>query len=168
MRFVIPVLILVTGVTAFGQLPCTRAEPNDPQPWVHKLKVFDSFPKSAHPPVFIGEFRDKDWNYQVELYKDENGIFGEILSPVLQADSPVSRLYAVTFDEKTGNMTFETRFPMFPFTFAGQLKGRKIIGKVAGPKYSKNVILKKIKPIANIDYVSRAQYECSSYMNRRY
>ncbi len=39
-------------------------------------------------PLFLGGFADANGDYELPLWRDSRGIFGELLHPVLEADSP--------------------------------------------------------------------------------
>jgi len=87
-------------------LPCTTENRDPSKPWVQNSKVLDSFPKDNPVPRFIGTFRDKNQRYMLGLYQDAKGVFGQLSSPVLDADSPTSRLYDVAFDSRTSVLQF--------------------------------------------------------------
>ena len=91
-------------------LPCTTEKRDPSQPWVYNSKVLDSYPKDNPLLRFIGTFRDKNQSYMLDLYQDAKGIFGELSSPVLDADSPTSRLYDVAFDSRTSALQFGAKF----------------------------------------------------------
>jgi hypothetical protein len=82
------ILFVDGGISQTGQpaqLPCTPAARTDTHPWDYKLKVLSSFPWDSPRPRFFGAFRDKTWDYELVLYRDHQGFFGELHSPVLEA-----------------------------------------------------------------------------------
>lgn len=169
--------ILSLGCNVFAQqllsptpLPCTPAKPDDSQPWVHNSEVLDSFSKDNPVPRFIGTFRDKNWSYMLDLYQDAKGIFGELSSPVLDADSPTSRLYDVAFDSRTGTLQFSSRFWDGQLQFSGILRGRRIKATVTGNNRNEKVILKRVGHSADGKFLftSRAQFECAMTLWHRF
>ncbi len=144
-------------------LPCTLPEEGDTQPWIHKSKVLESFPKDSPLPRFIGTFRDKNWNYMLDLYQDTKGVFGELSNPVLDADSPTSRLYDVAFDSRTSALQFSAKFWSGQLQFNGVLRGRMIEATVTQNNRTEKVTLKKLKGSSNGEFLfaSRAQFECA-------
>jgi len=170
--------ILLLGCNVFAQqslaqatpLPCTTEKRDPSQPWVHDSKVLDSFPKDNPLPRFIGTFRDKNQSYMLDLYQDAKGIFGELSSPVLDADSPTSRLYDVAFDSRTGALQFSSRFRDGQLQFSGVLRGRVIEATVTRNNRNEKVILKRVKSFDNdeVFYTSRAQFDCAMTLFRRF
>jgi len=148
-------------------LPCDDSDADRSQPWVRRSEILDSFPP-VHPlPKFIGTFRDKNWNYMIDIYRDSEGVFGEISSPVLEADSPTSRLYDVTFDSFTGSLQFSTSPSISPspslgsMQFSGFLHSKFIKGKFTQNDYEETVTLKKLKTEDDFPYNSRSQFDCA-------
>lgn len=88
------------AVQTAAPLACLPADPEDPAPWEHNHRVLSSFPADRPKPQFLGRFSDDDRRYELHLWRDRSGVFGEWLSPVLDADSPVSRPYEVVFDAR--------------------------------------------------------------------
>lgn len=153
-----------------AQLPCTKEGRDPSQPWVHNTKVLDSFPRDNSLPSFIGAFRDKDLDYQLILYQDTKGIFGELLRPVLDADSPTSRLYDATFDSRSGALRFSSKFRNGQLRFAGVLRGRKLQATVTQNNHDEKVALKRIKwyDDEEVSYKSRAQFDCAMLLYGRF
>lgn len=152
-------------------LPCTKEVRDPSQPWVHDAKVLESFPKDNPLPLYVGAFRDKHWNYQLILFKDAQGVFGELLSPVLEADSPTSRIYKATFDPKSGALQFSAKFRMEQIKFTGVLRSRIIKGTVEVSNRNEKITLKKIKwydDDEELPYTSRAQFDCAMILYGRY
>ncbi len=169
------ILILILGVSAQNgssgksPLPCTLPLPGDTAPWVHNTEALSSFPKDPQLPRIIGSFRDARRDFWLFLYKDKNGIFGELLNPVFEADSPSSRLYDASL-AKNGKLQFTAKFPEGQLLFSGVL-GRKVLkGTFTRGKHAQNVVLKKLRksPLHADGYVSRAQFDCEMKLFRRY
>ena len=169
--------ILLLGCNVFAQqlpqatpLPCTPTKQGDTQPWVHNSKVLDSFPKDNPLPRLIGTFRDKNRSYMLDLYQNAKGIFGELSSPVLDADSPTSRLYDVAFDSRTGALQFSSRFRDGQLQFNGILRGRTIEATVTRNNRAEKVTLKRVRFFADdeVPFTSRAQFECAMTLWRRF
>lgn len=99
-------LLQPPATTAFAQLSnapkCVVADKNDREPWEHNNRVLAQFPPDEPLPVFMGRFVAPDASYELDLWRDRVGVFGQWVSPVLDADSPISRLYDLTFDVKSG------------------------------------------------------------------
>src|SRR5438045_3850638 len=93
-------LIGAVPARAAEPLACVPAAATDPSPWVHNQQVLDSFPSDVPPPLFLGRFGSSR-AHELHLWQDAAGLFGEWLSPVLDADSPTSRLYDVRFDAQS-------------------------------------------------------------------
>ncbi len=153
-------------------ISCIPAAANDPQPWVHNARLLDSFKPDVPKPQFVGQFHDSGSNYELDIWRDALGIFGELASPIVEADSPTSRLYDVQFDAKSGALSFSTRFPDGPQRFDGQVRGDVIRGMMKGARTTDAVVLQKftnsVGEILRNDTVSRAQFECEMILFRRY
>lgn len=152
-------------------LPCTRDGRDPSQPWVHNAKVLESFPRDNPLPRYVGAFRDKNWKYQVILYQDAKGAFGELLTPVLDADSPTSRLYDATFDSRSGALRFSAKFGNGQLLLSGILRGRLIQATVTQHNRNEKVTLKRIKwhdDDGEVAYTSRAQFDCAMILYGRY
>lgn len=172
-------------------LPCVPAARNDPAPWVHNSRVLDSYPADVPPPQFLGRFGDADAMYALHLWRDSKGLFGEWLSPVLPADPPISRLYALQFDATSGALSFETRIRGAVEHFAGQLDGATVRGTLTRDhesvtlrfegdtvralkrdRMTEPVTLPRL-PRNDLDEAfeqtaSRAQFECEMILYHRY
>jgi len=151
-------------------LQCTTDGRDPSQPWVHNGNVLESFPKDDPLPSFLGMFRDKNQNYMLDLYQDSNGIFGELSSPVLDADSPTSRLYDVTFDSRNGSLQFTARFYDGQLRFNGILHKRTIKATMIRNNRSERVTLKRKRHSSDDEvlFTSRAQFECAMKLWRRF
>ena len=105
--------------------------------------------QSSSPVVTIGAFTNMRYDpehaygYTAELWRERNRIFGFFLSSQgLIGDTPTGLLEDVTFNPRTGKLTFRARlttglvsnrdFHMVPsrdvFRFSGVLKGNRMIG----------------------------------------
>ena len=154
-------------------LPCAPAHSGDSQPWVHNARVLASFPPDTPPPRFVGRFRDGASEYELHLWRDATGVFGELLSPVLEADSPVSRLYQAQSDAKAGTLKFAARFPGAEQVFSLRIHGVEINGVVTRDGKSRPVHLRqssvaaKDNPLGN-SVISRAQFACQMILFHRF
>lgn len=116
----------------------------------------------------IGTFRDKKEDYWLFLFEDEKGIFGYLLSPVLEADSPTSRLYDAVLDRNKGTLRFSAKFSDGQYRFDGLLTNKTVKGTFTYSNGTDNIILKKRKSPWTNDYASRAQFDCEMTLNKRY
>jgi len=174
------VLILATGsLTAAATpqrsdpLPCVPAASGDTAPWNWESRILESFPPDTPRPAFAGAFGDKNSLYRLDLWRDSKGIFGELRNPVLEADSPTSRLYDPRFDPKTGAVSFTVRLPGGDRQFTGTLRSDSVTGMVRHAARSERVTLRKLRVSQRrgaIDdfYTSRAKFECAMILFRRY
>ena len=151
-----------------NSLQCTRAKQGDTQPWIHNSEVLSSFPKDNPMPRFVGAFRDKARLYQLELYSDATGVFGELSSPLLEADSPTSRLYDVYFDPGKATLRFRARFRYGELEFSGVLRSTVINGTFDGGTYTQAVVLRRVQHFDKYPWVSRAQFNCAMLLFNRY
>lgn len=153
------------------EFPCVRAEKGDSEPWIHNVKVLDSFPPDNPLPRYLGAFRDKDWEYQLILYQDKNGVFGELLSPVLEADSPASVIHETAFDAKSGTLKFSAQAQGGKLQFDGILRGREIKASITLHNINEKIVLKRIKwtddEAPEFSYKSRAEFDCAMFLYRR-
>jgi hypothetical protein len=150
-------------------LPCTPPTRSDTHPWDYEREVLSSFPWDSPHPRFFGAFRDKTWDYELVLYRDTKGFFGELHSPVLEADSPTSRLYNVAFDAKTGTLQFQARFRDGQLLFSGLLRGLNVRGNVTRDARTQRVLLRRLRRYEfSWPYRSRAQFDCDMTLNHRY
>lgn len=153
---------------------CTPAERSDPHPWDHNYSVLSAFPPDVPPPVFLGRFGDSHGSYELDLWRDRAGVFGEWVSPVLEADSPVSRLYNLTFDAKSGAISFETRIPGGEQRFDGFLSADVVRGTSTPLVGKKETIELRKLPLDPLGVAlrdgttSRAQFDCEMVLFRRY
>jgi hypothetical protein len=165
------IFLLLSFSAAVAQttpLPCVPAGANDSEPWEHTLKVLDSFPAAKPAPVFLGNFPDKKQNYRLRIYSDAQGIFGEISSPVLEADSPTSRLYDLAFNPATGALQFQGKFGYRQIQFTGSLSNQTVRGVVKDGQLSETVVLRKSRASDETSYASRAQFDCAMILFGRY
>ena len=149
-------------------LPCSRLGADPSKPWEHISKVLDSFPPDNPLPKFVGTFQDKNWNYRLDLYRDSKGVFGEISSPVLEADSPTSQLYEVSFNTTNGSLQFIAQFHDENLQFSGFLHSKFVKGKFTQNGQTKTVTLKKLREIDEFPYESRAEFDCAMKLFGRY
>lgn len=171
-------LVLAFGVasTTFAAEPlrCEAAAPNDGEPWRHNARILSSFPSDDPLPRFLGAFGDSSETYELQLWRDREGVFGELLHPVLDADSPISRLYQASLNPKSGRVTFTARFPDAAIRFEGELTKKAFRGTVAREGRTQTVDLRKLKPAAahgapdHSHYRSRAQFNCAMALLHRY
>ena len=174
------VLFLTSGIlpaaTAPSQsepLSCVPAPPNDPAPWIWRARILASFPPNTPRPDFLGGFSDKNSQYELHLWRDAQGIFGQLLSPVLEADSPASRLYDAHLDGKTGALSFTARFPDGERRFAGKLGSGSLTATIEHAGRNEKVVLLKLRRdgvhgASDESYSSRAQFECAMILSRSY
>ncbi len=150
--------------------PCTKENLDPSQPWVEKFKILDSYAKDDPLPSFIGTFRDKNQKYMLDLYQDATGIFGELSSPVLDADSPTSRLYEVSFDPSTMDLQFSARFWDGHLLFSGRLSGRVIKATITRNNRTEKVTLRRTQDTDSDEFffTSRAQFECAMTLWNRF
>ena len=66
---------------------CVPAPSNDPEPWKWNSRILDSCPPDVPRPAWAGAFGDARQLYQLDLWQDLKGIFGDFRKPVLEADS---------------------------------------------------------------------------------
>jgi hypothetical protein len=154
-----------------GSASCEPAAVGDSQPWVHNARVLDSFPPDNPPPRFLGRFASANSQYELHIWRDSAGIFGEFLSPVLDTDSPSSRLYNVHFDPKSDALNFTARFPD-PRAFDGYLRRDYVTGRIVRDGKSEAIILRRV-PLESLGaalqaVTSRAQFDCQMMLFRRY
>jgi hypothetical protein len=166
-------LQVAASAQSAAPLPCVPAASDDPQPWVHNSRVLGSFPPDVPRPRFLGRFHDSNSEHELHIWRDSTGIFGEWLSPVLDADSPVSRLYETQFNATSGSLSFAGRFREAEQRFDGQMRGNVIRGTVKRPGRSKTVVMRKSRPALlgealRESVTSRAQFECQMILFRRY
>jgi len=150
-------------------LPCVPAPLGHTQPWSHNSAVLSSYRADNPQPVFAGAFADPERNYRLHLWRDATGVFGELLSPVLDADSPTSRLYDATFVPKQNTLRFGARFPSRHISFEGELGRHQLRGIMTEAGRQARITLTKM-PREDDDslYVSRAQFDCAMVLFRRY
>jgi len=169
---------LSVGATAAhlpDPLPCVAAPPGDTAPWVWNARVLDSFPPDNPEPRFIGGFGDAKSLYQLELWRDSGGIFGELILPSLEADSPSSRLYDARLEDKGGAISFTARFPwMHPaeWQFSGVFRANSISGVFKRGGGDEKVAMRKLgvdKLLGWTEgfYSSRAKFECAMTLFHR-
>jgi hypothetical protein len=154
-------------------LPCVPAPANDSAPWEHNTRVLESFPPDNPVPRFLGSFSDAASMYRLHVWRDAKGIFGELLSPVLDADSPTSRLYESRFAAASGNVAFVVHFPPEQWAFSGVLRSNTLSGRFQRGTRNEGVILRKLPPdnlgqALRESIASRAQFECSMILFHRY
>jgi hypothetical protein len=179
-------MIALLGMAAFvatlgahaGQtlspLPCVPPPLGDSTPWVAAARVLASFPPTSPPPTFVGGFADRNREYELHLWRDATGLFGEILSPVLEADSPTSRLYDTRYDPGSGAATFSARFPDGERRFELVVRTDDVSGSVDRAGAHASVALTKLAGdrmhgvTPDRSYTSRAQFDCAMVLFHRF
>jgi hypothetical protein len=153
--------------SACGQLPCVPADGSDGQPWVHHSRVLESFPTVIPAPTVLGSFMDRDGEYWLSLWRDELGYFGELSSPVLEVDSPSSRLRNTHWNSETRELRFVAAPGGVQMRVVGVLyEDRFVVSQISGEEVH-DVVLLKQTAMAIYDWRSRAQFECAMKMWRR-
>ena len=153
---------------------CVPAAGNDPAPWKWHSRILDSFPPDVPRPVWVGSFADADHRYyQLDLWRDSKGVFGEFRNPVLEADSPTSRLYDVKFDPATGALEFRVRVPVEDTWFSGTLRRDSVAGILRYRDHAEMVEWRRRPDVnqgsgSNDTWSSRAQFECAMTLWHRY
>ena len=150
---------------------CVSAPETDGAPWVWNTRVLKSFPPDTPRPAFVGAFRDAE--FEVHLWRDSKGVFGELLLAEYEADPPTSRFYDSAFDAATGRISFTTRLPGGERAFAGRLQSRTLTGTLTDARRRRSIVLRKrrdrdIGLLLHDFYTSRAQFDCSMFLFRRY
>jgi|SRR5579871_1734888 len=156
-------------------IPCDPPPAGDSRPWEYRANVLSLFPRSEPPPKFLGAFRGPlpDFEYELHIWQDSKGVFGELLHPVTDADSASSRLSDVQFDPKSGALSFSTRFREDNEVYVGRLHGSKIAGNVTRGGTTVKLVLRRIGAArthgapSSDSWVSRDQFECAMTMSRR-
>jgi hypothetical protein len=115
---------------------------------MHDARVLRSFPADTPAPKFVGPFSGVGGFMELELHlwRDSRGIFGRLLYPVLDVDSPSGRLRDVQFDEKTERLTFAARYERWDCAFVGRLQGNAISGTFTVGKRPYDAVLRKLPP----------------------
>jgi hypothetical protein len=173
-------LVLSPGIQPAGAaaeqaepLSCVPAARTDNAPWIWRTRILQSFPPDTPRPQFVGGFGDSHSEYELHLWRDSKGMFGQLLSPVLEADSPTSRLYDPRFDTKTGAVSFTVRFTDGEWQFSGRLRSDSVTGAVVSAARTQRVVLRKLREgrvhgAGHDSYTSRAQFDCAMILFRRY
>ena len=159
-------LTSVTVAQPSPPLPCVPAAPTDTTPWVTRSHILASFPPDVPVPQFLGGFTDAKARYELHLWRASKGVFGQLLAPVMDADSPTSRLYAAHLDANTGAMSFDVRVQDGEWRFKGMLRRNSVTGTLARAGEKEMLVLKKLPPervhgAGGDSYTSRAQFECA-------
>jgi hypothetical protein len=151
-------------------LPCEPHPAGDSQPWNWEQRVLNSFRPDDPPPAFVGAFAGGGRtlaSYEVHIWRDSKGIFGELLSPVLDADSPRAELLDVQFDPKSGSLTFTARGRREEHKFVGSLRRRRMKGIFTCGGVSETITLRRIGPNeehgipSSSSWASRDQFACA-------
>jgi hypothetical protein len=143
------------------QLPCVPAARTDGQPWVHRSRVLESFPQVSPAPTAVGTYQDKDGEFSLALWRDEHGYFGELSSPVLDADSPTSRLRDVAWRAGTRELRFAASPGGVELRMAGTLVRHGYVVSQLSGKPVHGLVLRKAPHSSMYDWRSRAQFECA-------
>lgn len=154
-------------------LACVAAARDDPTPWIWNSRILAAFPSDTPKPEFAGAFGDDRSHHELHLWRDSKGVFGELLSPVLEADSPTSRLYDPHIDLKTGALEFTVRFKDGERRFTGIFRSDLIVGDLRRAGRSEPVTwaklgVSRVHGAASDSYASRAQFECAMNLFHRY
>lgn len=120
-------------------------------------------------PNFLGAFvayspGNRSVRYELHLWEDRRGIFGELLLPVFQPGSPRSRLHYVALNRRTGKFRFRTRLNGESIAFSGTRRRESISGLLVRAQRREQVIFhnigrSKAHGIPGQMYASRAQFE---------
>jgi hypothetical protein len=156
-------------------IPCEPPPPGDSRPWEYRAHVLSLFPRATPPLRFVGAFIGPwpDYEYELHIWQDSKGAFGELLHPVLDADSPISRLLDVQFDPKSGALTFGARFREGDEVYVGRLLGSRITGTVTCRGTTEKLVLRRVGTASahgapsSTSWVSKDQFECAMAMSRR-
>ena len=166
--------LLGPAVQRSNSIPCVPAAQGDTRPWEHNTRVLRSFPPDTPAPRFLGRFSHANQEFELHLWRDSQGVFGQWLSPVLDADSPTSRLYDARFDPKSGSLTFASRIPGSEVRFVGKLQDRKLRGTLeerSGRRVTITLTRAPDGPLGQAlreGVTSRAQFECQMILFRRH
>jgi hypothetical protein len=158
--------------TAAEHLPCEPHARGDAQPWIHDSRVLGSFRPDDPLPALVGAFAGQGptLDYELHLWRDSKGIFGELLSPVLEADSPSAPLLDVQFDPKSGSLTFTARVRGQEHKFVGRLRRKMVKGVFTYRGLSETMVLRKVGPTeghgapSSSSWTSRDQFACAMKM----
>jgi hypothetical protein len=163
------------GVAAEQGAPlrCVPAARDDGAPWIWNSRILESFPPDAPTPRFVGAFGDSGTEYELHLWRDAKGVFGQLLSPVLDADSLTSRLYKPHFDDRTGTLSFVAHFPDAERQFTGRLRPDSLTGTIVSAARTQTVVLRRLRETSvhgapHDSYTSRAQFDCAMILFRTY
>lgn len=162
-----------TATQGSEPLACVPARSDDPAPWTWNSRILASFRADTPKPEFVGAFGDDRSRHELHLWRDSKGVFGELRSPVLAADSPTSRLYDPRFEPKTGTVDFTARFKDGERRFAGTLRPDSVTGTLQHAGRGEPVTWQRLRADrahgATSDfYTSRAQFECAMILFRRH
>lgn len=176
LSFVFLVLALGVLAPAFALEParCEAAAPSDNEPWIHSARILRAYPPAYPLPRFLGAFGDSSKTFELQLWLDRDGVFGELLHPLLDADSPSSRLYQASWNPKSGQVRFTARFPQAVIQFKGALTQKAFRGTASREGRTQAINLPKLKPAEAhgapdpSQYRSRAQFNCAMDLFHRY
>jgi len=149
---------------------CVPAATADPAPWNWTSRVLNSFPPDVPGPAWAGSFGDAHHLYQLDLWRDSKGVFGEFRHPVLEADSPTSRLYDVQFNPASGALEFRVRVPIEDTWFSGTLRSDSVAGILRYGDVAE-VVQWRRRPDYNATHdiwLSRAHFDCAMTLWHRY
>jgi hypothetical protein len=150
-------------------LPCNPAPVSDPQRWVHRSAVLDSFPRDDPAPQWVGSFLDRGSYYWLTLWRDERGHFGMLASPVVDQDSPSAPIEDVKWDPHSRTLHFTSK-PSLNLQMSGVLTKSEFRVTAVHPKWSpdqKLPIRLFNKAQLRTEWRSRSQFECAVEMWRR-
>ena len=110
---------------------------------------------------------DADDVFRLQLWHDAQGFFGELSSPVLDADSPTSRLYDVNWNPTLRRLEFVARPGGGTVRIVGVLSKLKFRLSQATPWSEEGLVLRRRdEPLT--EWKSRAQFECAMTLFRRW
>lgn len=176
LSFVFLVLALGVLAPAFAAEParCEAAAPNDSEPWIHNARILSAYPPASPLPRFLGAFGNSAKTFELQLWQDRDGVFGQLLHPVLDADSPSSVLHQASWNPKTGQARFTALFPQAVIRFKGALTQKAFRGTASREGRTQAIDLRKLRPAEahgapdRSQYRSRAQFNCAMALFHRY
>lgn len=100
-------------------------------------------------------------------WRDAQGFLGDLLSPVLEVDSPSAQLLDVQFGPKSGSLTFIARVRGKEHAFVGPLRRSALKGVFTYQGVSETIVLQKVGPNehhgvpASSAWASREHFACA-------
>ncbi|MBK0392704.1 hypothetical protein [Ramlibacter algicola] len=158
---------MLVAAIAHAQAPCPRAAATDTQPWIHNLRVLESFELAQPAPVFVGDFEDANATYRLHLVRDQIGFFGALSYPVLESDSPTAVLRNVSWDPQTGVLEFVAAPSGQDVRMKGVLSQSEFHVSEVGGRATVELELVKLREGSSLAWRSRDQFECAMRLGRR-